>query len=74
MVNVTAHKIYVRANVQISERDLLDIEFPFPLLTESGLPIRTETGKDISISGDTVAIPLVGGAVLPQALHVTTEG
>ena len=74
MVNITAHKIFLLMNAQISERDLTTLEFPFPLLTESGLSIQTETGEDISIEGNTVAIPLVGGVVLPQSLHVTTEG
>jgi len=73
-VNVSAGNIRVRFYVRLSELDLMDIQFPFPLLTESGLTIRTEEDGDISIDGGSiVAIPLVGGIVPPQQLHVILE-
>ena len=71
-MNITAHRISLLGNVQL-QKDLISIKFPFPLQTESGLTIQTETGADIAVGGPAVAIPLIGGVVSPQLLHVTTE-
>ena len=72
-IPITSHDFKFRGYIKISENELTNIIFPFPLQAESGLPIQTEAGKDISIDDKAVAIPLVGGVVQAQSLHVTTE-
>jgi len=74
-VTVESHRIPTMFYVRVSELDLLSIQFPFPLLTEAGLTLLTEDDQPLAIEGGTaVAIPLLGGVVPPQKLHVVGEG
>ena len=72
-VPITSHDVLFTGTVQLHEWSLKNIIFPFPLLTESGLPIFTEAGKPLSIDSIASAIPLVGGTISLQTLHVITE-
>jgi len=72
-INITAHEICIHGIVEMSNFGFMSIIFPFPLLTETGLPIQTESGKDISIDSGAKLIPRLIGTVPSRTLHVVVE-
>jgi len=59
--------------VLVSESDLMDIAFPFPIQTELGIPIKTEAGEDICIDSGAVAILSLSAVISSPKLIVLTE-
>ena len=66
--------VSVYFQVYIGNMNITSVQFPFPIQTESGLALLTESSQNISIDGGSeVTIPILMGYLPLITLHVVVK-